>query len=123
MRKQISRLLHAVYIHKKTFAHQNQTGMSKLNCYTLLILLCSFLLLTSLPAKADDNYGAVKGFITTSDGKPAPYVTVQLINKGKPVLTDDKGNFEITNIASGTYTITATLVVHQSLKQSITIES
>lgn len=98
--------------------------MHKLNCYTILAMLCSLLLFTGLQAKAEEsNTGGVKGSITTSDGKPAPYVTVQLVNKGKPVLTDDKGNFEIINIAPGNYIITATLVGHQSLKQTISIEA
>jgi len=78
---------------------------------------------TSVFVYAQSTTGDVSGVIITSDNKPAPYVTVQLSDKIKPVITNDKGAFNITAVKPGNYTLIATLVGHQPLKQTVIVEA
>ncbi len=89
-----------------------------------LACICIVLSILTIPISAhSQTTGTVKGTATTSDGKPAPYVTIELSGKYKPVLTNDKGGFVLSNIAPGNYTITASLVGHQPLQQAVTVEA
>src|SRR5690606_9869791 len=59
-----------------------------------------------LPAFAGDEYnGRIKGKVTTLDGKPAAWVTVQIKNSAIATLTDEEGFFVIKNVKPGQYTI------------------
>ncbi|WP_183574897.1 TonB-dependent siderophore receptor [Mucilaginibacter sp. X5P1] len=50
--------------------------------------------------------GSINGTITTSDGKPAQYVSIILSNTHKGAVSDEQGNYTISNIIPGTYTLT-----------------
>lgn len=71
---------------------------------------------------AQNNTGSVKGSVTTSDGKPAPFVTIQLKGNKNIVVTGNDGKFTIQNILPATYELVATLVSHQSVEQNVTVE-
>ncbi|KLT66984.1 TonB-dependent receptor [Pedobacter sp. BMA] len=62
-------------------------------------------MLFTASALAQSKYGSVSGSIKTSDGSPAPFVSVGLKNTNKTSQTDEKGNFTIKNINPGDYTI------------------
>ena len=47
----------------------------------------------------------LKGKVITSDGKPAEFVSVILKGTNKGTVADVEGNYQLTNIKSGTYTI------------------
>jgi len=53
----------------------------------------------------NNDYGSIRGSISTSDGHPAAYVSVLIKNTGKGTITDDNGNFEFKKIKTGTYTL------------------
>src|SRR6266542_387031 len=58
----------------------------------------------------NNDYGSIKGFISTSDGYPAVYVTVLIKNTAKGTITDDNGNFELKKIKPGTYILLVSLL-------------
>lgn len=89
--------------------------------YTALFL-ASLLLLSTMPAWAQQGTGTIKGHITTSDERPAAWVTVQLKGSKKTVLTDEKGYFILKNIKPGSYEIEVTLVGYESAVKSVTVE-
>lgn len=68
----------------------------------------------------DNDYGSIRGFVSTADGHAAVYVSVLIKNTGKGSITDDNGNFEFKKIKSGSY------ILHFSLSEyidsSITVE-
>jgi len=63
----------------------------------------------------------IKGTITTSNAKPAAYISVGLKGLGNGTLTDDNGNFTIHRVKPGTYTIKASAVGIQTAEKQITV--
>src|ERR1041384_241254 len=60
------------------------------------------------------NTGAIAGAVKDSSGAVLPGVTVEaaspaLIEKIRTAITDDQGNYKITELRPGTYTVTFTL--------------
>jgi iron complex outermembrane receptor protein len=79
-----------------------------------------FFLLTTLSAQ--QKTGAIKGIITTADGKPALLVCIKIKENRKTTVTNDNGEFEINGLADGNYQLTATLVGQETQKKAVTIE-
>jgi iron complex outermembrane receptor protein len=76
------------------------------------IQLCfAFLLLGlfSVTAFAQQT-GTIKGQITTSEGKPAGYISVGLKAKNQNTLTDDNGKYSLSKVQPGTYIIRVSAV-------------
>ncbi|RAJ81932.1 iron complex outermembrane receptor protein [Chitinophaga dinghuensis] len=67
-----------------------------------IYLFLSFILLS---ITAFGQTGAIKGTITSSDGQPAPYVTIGLKDTRKGTLTNEDGTFHLKNIKQGHYTL------------------
>ncbi|RNL55187.1 TonB-dependent receptor [Pedobacter jejuensis] len=63
----------------------------------------------------------IKGTITTSNGKPAAYISVGLKGNGNGTTTDDNGKFTIHRIKPGTYTIKASAVGINASEKSVTL--
>ena len=85
-------------------------------CITLIITILS---LTSFA----QQLSTIKGQISTSDGKPAPYISVGLKGKGIGNVTNDKGFFELQRVKPGTYTIRISGVGVESQEKNITVEA
>lgn len=70
---------------------------------------------------AQSNRGTIKGIITTSDGQPAPYITVSVERLAKGSITNEKGEYMIRNVPGGTYTlkISAVGIISQENKISL----
>lgn len=70
----------------------------------------------------DPEYGTIKGRVTTSDDKPASFVSVSLKGTHRSVVTEDDGTFVINKVKAGTWQIEVTLVGYEPLVQEVTIE-
>jgi len=92
---------------------------------TLLLFFCMFLGLTTivLANEEEDQFAHVKGKVTTADGKPAPYVTVQITGTTKGAVTDENGEFSIRRLTPGTYTLHITLVGFEPVEKQVTTEA
>lgn len=86
------------------------------------LLLASLFLLSVLPVWAQQEGGAIKGHIITSDGRPAAWVTVVLKGTKKTVTTDEKGNFILKNIKAGSYELEVSLVGYESSLKSVVVD-
>jgi iron complex outermembrane receptor protein len=91
--------------------------------YLLLLLAFSTLCPGFLSARNNDleGNGAIKGTVTTTDGKPADQVTVRIKNTRKTTVTDENGVFLFSNVKPGTYTLQLTLVGYGSKEETITV--
>ena len=57
----------------------------------------------------NNEFGTIKGVVSTTDGQPAAHVSVLIKNTGKGTTTDEKGNFEIEKIKPGVYILVISL--------------
>ncbi|HEY8897470.1 MAG TPA: TonB-dependent receptor [Niastella sp.] len=65
--------------------------------------------------------GALQGKVTTADGQPADGITVGLVNLKKTTATNKQGEYKLTGVKPGTYTIRVTAVGVTPVEKSITI--
>jgi len=77
---------------------------------------------------SNDIKGSVSGTVIDKNlQEPLPYVTVAIQKKDGELLTggvtDDNGNFKISNIPEGSYTVTAQFIGYKTNKTNITISS
>jgi iron complex outermembrane receptor protein len=70
----------------------------------------------------EPDFGIIKGQITTSDNKPASFVTVLLKGTNKNALTEEDGTFAIYKIAPGTYELEVSLVGYETIRQQVVVE-
>jgi len=86
-----------------------------------LIVIC-FCCATAFAAYAGDEYnGRIKGKVTTHDGKPAAWVTVQIKNSTVATLTDEEGFFIIKNVKPGQYIIRISYTGLQTQEKQVNI--
>ena len=86
------------------------------------------LLLLALPVgvlakNVDPASGIIKGQVTTSEGKPASFVTVLLKGTDKRAVTEENGSFILSKIAPGTYQLEVLLVGFETLHQQVVVEN
>lgn len=87
-----------------------------------LFVLTAVMLLINTLAFAQQS-GTLKGTITTSDGKPAAYISVGLKGKPQGNVTNEKGLYEILHVKPGTYTLRVSAVGMQNLEKTITLQA
>ena len=63
----------------------------------------------------------LQGKVVTSDGKPAEFVSVILKGTNKGTIADAEGNYQLTNIKSGTYSIQVSFVGLKSESKKVTV--
>lgn len=85
-----------------------------------LLTLTAGMLLINMIAFAQ-QFATIKGTVTTSNGKPAAFISIGLKDKGLGNTTDDNGNFIIHRVKPGTYIIKASAVGINSSEKTITI--
>jgi iron complex outermembrane receptor protein len=85
----------------------------------ILFLSC----LVAQPVFAQSGNGSIKGQVKTSDGKPAAYVSVGITHSNKGTTTDEDGNYVLTDIKPGSYTLKVSFVGLQTQEQPVTVES
>jgi len=54
--------------------------------------------------------GTIRGTVKTSDGKPAEFVTIGLHGTSKGTVVNQKGNYTLNKVTTGTYTLTASFI-------------
>ena len=87
------------------------------------LLFLFLLLLLAINAFAQKNeYGSIKGVVSTSDSKPAGSVTVAIKNTKIGTITNDDGSFEFKKIKPGTYVIILSFVGFESKEISVDLK-
>jgi iron complex outermembrane recepter protein len=72
---------------------------------------------------AQSKTGSIKGSVQNNKQKPLAGLTVQLLNINKITQTNDEGEFEINNVAEGTYTLSVSGVGFSVKKQDVQVSS
>lgn len=85
------------------------------------IFLLTISLMVAVGTIAQNNTGAIKGTVTTSDGIVAPGVSVQLKNGNKGAVSNHKGAFEFGKLAPGNYQIQVSLIGYKTSQQQVTV--
>lgn len=67
------------------------------------------------------NAGVVKGIITTSDGKPAAYVTVIIDQTKWGGASNEKGEYSIRNVKPGNWTVKVSAIAVAAQEKEITV--
>jgi len=90
--------------------------MNKIKTITLTFLICLFNLFCFA-----QQFGTVKGKVSTANGKPAAFISIGLKGKGLGTTTDENGSYTINRVKAGTYTIKASAVGIDPSEKNITI--
>ena len=86
----------------------------------LLCLVCT-VFFTAAASAETEPLSAIKGVIITSDGTPAAYVAVQIKEKNKGTLTNEKGEFVFKRMLPGHYTLQVMLMGYKTLSQEVEV--
>lgn len=91
----------------------------------ILISSFSFLILCLLVpfAMMAQQNGTIKGRITTSDKKPAGYVSVALAGAKSGAITNEAGEYQINKVKPGSYILKVTAVGLQSQEKSVVVNA
>lgn len=87
--------------------------MCKRSLLTVAVLLIAFM------AKSQHT---ITGKIETSDGKPAAYVNIEIVELKKFSISNTDGQFTISNIDKGTYHLVASYIGLKTKQQTITVQ-
>lgn len=80
----------------------------------MLFLFCSNLF-------AQQNFGKIKGIITTSDGEFAVGVNIILKNSKYGTISNEEGVFEFNRVKPNTYTLEVSLTGYETLEQQVKV--
>lgn len=70
----------------------------------------------------EEGNATVKGKITTTDGNPAPFVTVSLKGTHKSTMTSEEGIFQLNNVKPGNYVLVVSQIGVETQEKNITIQ-
>jgi iron complex outermembrane receptor protein len=113
-------------VFRKILATQNSCQPEQYTQMTkLFFILCVFLFLVSplFSQNSTNNFGVIKGIVTTSDDKPAALVTIQLKATKKVTLTNENGEFLFANVSPGKYEVEVTSVGYSKIVQAVILEA
>lgn len=94
------------------------TKFNRIAGWATLICILSF----SLPAFSEtEPLSAIKGKVITEDGVPAAYIAVQIKEKNRGVLTNEKGEFLFKRMQPGHYTLQVMLMGFKTLTKEVDV--
>ncbi|OHT45678.1 TonB-dependent receptor [Flavobacterium tructae] len=88
---------------------------------TYRFLLTISFLFSFFGSFAQQNFGKIKGTITTSDGDPAAGVNVILKNSKYGTVTNDDGTFDLNRVRTNTYTLQVSLTGYETTEQEVVV--
>jgi iron complex outermembrane receptor protein len=89
-----------------------------------LRLTLLFILITGLQTVLfAQQQSALQGKVTTADGQPAEGITVGLVNIKKTTATNKQGEYKLTGIKPGTYTIRVTGIGLATVEKTVTVNT
>ncbi len=87
-------------------------------------LFTCILLAFSIQAMANDpeeGNGIIKGKISTADGQPAAFVTIQFKGLKRTAVTAEDGSFIVRNLPAGTYLLEISLTGYETTTQTVIV--
>src|ERR1700680_1789976 len=93
--------------------------MRRYQNWLFLVIILNVLCL--VPARAQEARGTVSGIVKDTNGGVLVGALVEIQPTGKRSVSDDQGQFRITDVAAGQYTLTTTYVGFSALSTSVTV--
>jgi TonB-linked SusC/RagA family outer membrane protein len=84
----------------------------------LTLLVCAFSLSAGIHAQ-----GTLFGTVTDTDGETVPGANIVLVELNRGVPSDSDGDYRITNVPAGTYTMTVTFIGYTTYTQTVQVQS
>lgn len=84
----------------------------------LLLLVLSIHVLANDP---EEGNGIIKGKITTADGQPAAFVTIQFKGLKRTAVTGEDGTFAVRNLPAGTYELEISLAGYETTTKTVIV--
>lgn len=82
-----------------------------------------FAMIFAIPAfSMTEPLAAIKGKVITGDGTPAAYVAVQIKEKNRGTLTNEKGEFVFKRMQPGHYTLEVILMGYKTVTKEVDVE-
>lgn len=94
------------------YSHRSLKQISTIICMLFLITGSLF---------AQQNFGKIKGTITTSDGEPAVGVNIILKSSKYGTISNEDGAFEFNRVKPNTYTVQVSLTGYETLEREVTV--
>src|ERR1700720_2478572 len=88
----------------------------------LLLALVAIVIL-GLPALAQERKGTITGTVKDSGNSALQSALVELLPLGRKVVTDDQGQFRITDVPAGEYTLSASYVGLNPFNTTVKVEA
>ena len=82
------------------------------------MLLCAFLMMSVM---AFAQTGSIKGKVVDETNQPLPGASVSIDGTTIGATTDANGNYTITGVKPGNYTLTAKFIGYVAVKKTITV--
>lgn len=70
----------------------------------------------------ENDFGTIKGKITTNDNRPASAVTIVIRDAKKTILSNEDGTFTISHVPAGSHLLEVSLVGYAPLQQEVRVE-
>lgn len=90
-----------------------------MNKIRLIILTVAILLIHSIAFA--QQFGSIKGKITSADGQPVAFVNIGLKNKNQGTATNENGEYTFAKVKAGTYTVKVSAVGIITQEKNITV--
>ncbi|HEU0125932.1 MAG TPA: TonB-dependent receptor, partial [Flavobacterium sp.] len=94
-------------------------NFNNLRIFKYATLICIFF--HAFTIQAQQNFGKIKGNVTTSDGDPAPFVNVVLKGTKLGTITNEDGVFEFHKVKPGNYNVLVSLTGYETTEQEISV--
>lgn len=89
--------------------------------YLSIAIIFQILLSISNVYALEADKGHIKGVVTTTDGKPAAHVSVDVVGTSRKTITSADGTFTLHDIPAGNYEIRISLMGYQRQTQQVTV--
>lgn len=83
---------------------------------------CLFVLLALSALTANAQTGSLTGKVLDETGQPLPGASVQIKSIGKSTITDVGGNYKLTGLNNGQFTVVASFIGYKSVERSVAVK-
>jgi TonB-linked SusC/RagA family outer membrane protein len=83
---------------------------------------CLFVLLALSALTANAQTGSLTGKVLDETGQPLPGASVQIKSIGKSTITDVGGNYKLTGLNNGQFTLVASFIGYKSVERSVAVK-
>lgn len=115
-------MLNSLAFKPRSFRQRVRSGFGRPSLFFRALGISLFLFLSSVAVHGQATGGAITGTATDASGALVPNVQVVIVNQetnaSRAVVTDAHGNYQVSNLDPGTYSVTASLMGFKKVESS-----